>query len=334
MIAAGPIDVHAHVLLPETRELARQYQRYWAEPFFAFSSEESNELNSRHFGEIEPKLTQTDERLADMDRMGIAVQALSILPPQYYYWADPALGEDLAQRQNDFIAGLVAERPDRFIGLATVPLQDVERATRELGRCVTTLGFRGVEISSNVNGVDLDDPRFEPFFAMVEELDVCIVLHPLGFTHAQRLREHYLTNIIGQPLETTIALTRLILCGLFERRPRLRVCAVHGGGYLPFYSSRLDHAFAARREVGPTLSARPSEYLKRVYVDSLVYDSHHLEVLVATQGADRVVIGTDYPADMGFDQPVEHVLGAAALREEQRERILSRNARELLGITP
>lgn len=325
------VDVHAHVLSPEIRDAAREYGRFWAEPFFAYSSDESNAINAAHFGEIEPKLTEPRQRLRDMDEMGVAIQALSVLPPQYYYWADPGMGEELAQRLNDFVSGFVSTDTQRFVGFATVPLQDVERACRELRRAVTRLGFRGVEVGTNVNGIDLDDRRFDPFFQTCAELGIVVLLHPLGFTHAQRLREHYLTNVIGQPLETTIALSRLILGGVLERHLGLRVCAVHGGGYLPFYFSRLDHAFDVRAEVGRGLQAKPSEYLRRVYVDCLVYDSSHLDVLVGVQGADHVVIGTDYPADMGFYRPVEQVRGTSLTPAEQ-DRILSTNARSLLGI--
>jgi aminocarboxymuconate-semialdehyde decarboxylase len=304
-----------------------------ADPFTFYSSEETRGYNAAHFAAIVPQLTDPVRRLEDMERMGVDVQALSVAPPQYYYWADPGLGRTLARRQNEHLASMVARHPNRFVGLATVPLQDVDAAVAELDHAVEELGLRGVEICTNVNGLDLDNRRFRPFFARVAELGVVVLLHPHGFTHGQRLMDYYLTNVIGNPLESTIAVTRLLHGGVLEEFPGLRLCVVHGGGYLPFYASRMDHAWRQRPEGRHHIPDRPpSSYLRRIFVDCLVYDPAHLAFLIQQMGADHVVVGTDYPYDMGYDDPVGLVETTPGLSAEDRARILGRTAAALLGL--
>ena len=328
------IDIHAHVGTPACNELvAGMTSRLDREdPFAFYSGPETSEYNARHFlVDLVPKLTDPDERLADMDRMGIDVQALSVAPPQYYYWTDPALGRRLARMQNEHLAQMVEDHPDRFVGLATVPLQDVEAAVAEFEYGVRTLGFKGVEICPNVNGLDLDDPRFEPFWAKAQELDALVVLHPHGFTEGNRFMDYYMTNVVGNPLESTVATTRIIHGGVLERYPDLKICVVHGGGYLPFYSSRMDHAYEARPEGGHHITRPPSTYLRQMYFDCLVFDAPHLEFLVKQMGADHVMIGTDYPYDMGHYDPLDQI-AKADLTDEQRAQIIGGTAARLLGL--
>ena len=327
------IDLHSHVTTPACQELVEGLAPPLADPFAFWSGEETKAYNAAHFAAIVPQLTDPARRLADMDRMGITIQALSVAPPQYYYWTDPGLGRRLARRQNEHLAALVAGHPDRFVGLATVPLQDVDAAVAELDHAVGQLGLRGVEICTNVNGLDLDDRRFRPFFARVAELGVVVLLHPHGFTEGRRLMDYYLTNVIGNPLESTIAISRLIHGGVLEELPSLRLCVVHGGGYLPFYASRMDHAWRHRPEGRHHIPDRPpSSYLRRIYVDCLVYDPAHLAFLIQQMGPDRVVVGTDYPYDMGYDDPVGLVEATPGLAAQDRARILGGTAATLLGL--
>ncbi len=329
------VDLHSHVATPACQALVDGLvpPLPLADPFAFWSNGETKAYNAEHFAAIVPQLTDPARRLADMDRMGVDVQALSVAPPQYYYWADPALGRRLARQQNEHLAELVAGRPDRFVGLATVPLQDVDAALSELDHAVGGLGLRGVEICTNVNGLDLDDRRFRPFFARVAELGVVVLLHPHGFTDGRRLMDYYLTNVVGNPLESTIALTRLIHGGVLEELPSLRLCVVHGGGFLPFYASRMDHAWRHRPEGRHHIPDRPpSSYLRRIFVDCLVYDPAHLAFLVAQMGAERVVVGTDYPYDMGDDDPVGLVEATPGISDDDRARILGGNAARLLGL--
>lgn len=326
------IDIHAHVGTLACRELVAALTPGRLDPFTYFGGEETNAYNAQHFSAILPKLTDPEQRLADMDRMGVDVQALSVAPPQYYYWTDSALGRRLARMQNEHVAEMVAGHPDRFVGLATVPLQDVAAAVAELRFAVRELGLRGVEICTNVNGLDLDGPGFRPFFAAVAELGVLVLVHPHGFTHGVRLTEYYLTNVIGNPLDSTIAITRIIHGGVLEQFPDLKLCVVHGGGYLPFYSSRMDHAYSRRPEGRHHLTRPPSSHLRRMYVDCLVYDEAHLGFLIRQMGADHVVLGTDYPYDMGFYDPLGQLEKVPDLLDDQRALIRGGTAARLLGL--
>lgn len=332
--AANPaIDIHAHVATPACAELVEGLMAPELEPFSFYGGRETNEYNAAHFSELAPKLTRPEQRIADMDEMGIDIQAISVAPPQFYYWADLELGKKLARMQNENLAGMVNDHPDRFVGLATVPLQDPSAAVAELEYGVIELGMRGAEICTNVNGLDLDDPRYRPFFAKAEELDVLILLHPHGFTHGVRLMKYYLSNVIGNPLDSTVALTRIIHGGVLEEHPNLKLCFVHGGGYLPFYSSRMDHSYDARPEAGHHISRPPSSYLRQVYVDGLVYDAAHLAFLIQQMGADHVVLGTDYPYDMGFYDPLGPLETVTGLTTEQHALIRGGTAARLLKLT-
>jgi aminocarboxymuconate-semialdehyde decarboxylase len=326
------VDIHAHVFTPACQELVAGLMEPEYEPFSYYVSAETKEYQARHLAEIAPMMTDPALRIADMDKMGIDIQAISVAPPQFYDWTDVELGRRLARMQNEHLASMVHDHPDHFVGLATVPLQDVSSAVAELEYCVRELDFRGAEINTNVFGLDLDDPRYRPFFAKAEELDVMVLVHPNGFTHGQRFQKYYMSNVIGNPLDTTIALTRIIHGGVLEEYPGLKLCFVHGGGYLPFYSARMDHSYELRPEGRHHITRLPSAYLKQVYVDSMVFDSVHLEFLIQQMGAAHVVLGTDYPFDMGRYDPLGQLEGVHGLSDEDKELIRSQTASALLNI--
>jgi aminocarboxymuconate-semialdehyde decarboxylase len=325
------IDIHCHVMAPEAQELTRPHFSVDKDPFFAFSGPTSAEYNRMHFSEIVPMLTDPEIRLRDMDRMGVDVQAISIAPPQYYYWAEPDLGARAARIENDRLAELVAQHPDRFVGLGTLPMQDVDRALAELER-VVALGFPGLEICSSVNGLDFDDPRFVPFFEKVLEHDLLLVVHPNGFSHGERLADHYLINTVGMPLDSTLFVSRMIFGGVLERFSDLKICIVHGGGYIPFYPARFDHAWEAREDVRRFTPRPPSSYLAQLHFDTMVFDPADLGYLIRRWGAGRVLLGTDYPYDMGEDDPVGLVSKVDGLDDDARELILGGNAARLLRL--
>jgi aminocarboxymuconate-semialdehyde decarboxylase len=324
------VDIHCHIATPEVEPLVKNLFTPEKEPLFRFATPETLQINRQLFAGLRPKLTDPQERLKDMDRMGIAIQAISPGPNQFYYWTDGELGAKLARMQNDRVAEIVRAHPDRFVGMGTLPLQDTPRAVLELERLVRELGFHAVEISSNVAGADFDDPRFAPFWAKVQELDVLVFVHPVGFSDAARLKDYYLNNVIGQPLEEAVFVSRLIFGGVLERYPNLKIVVGHGGGYLPFYPGRMDHAYKVRPEARQHISRPPSEYLKKLYFDSIVYQEPSLENLVRFAGSDHVLLGTDYPFDMGEADPVGFINQLTSAPPSARAQILGGNAMRLL----
>jgi aminocarboxymuconate-semialdehyde decarboxylase len=197
---------------------------------------------------------------------------------------------------------------------------------------MTTLGMKGAEILTNVARRELSDPEFSPFWKKAEELGALVIIHPNGFTEASRLSRFYFNNVIGNPLDTTIALHYLIFDGVLERHPNLKILAVHGGGYLPAYSGRIDHAWGARSDAHGALPHPPTSYLKKIYVDSVVFTPHQLAALVRLFGADHVVMGTDYPFDMAELDPIGHLASVEGLDASAVATIAGGNARRLLGL--
>jgi aminocarboxymuconate-semialdehyde decarboxylase len=211
-------------------------------------------------------------------------------------------------------------------------MTDGNEAAAELERSMRRLELKGAQVLTNVAGRELSDPRFAPFWEKAEELGALIVIHPNGFTEGQRLTRYYFNNVIGNPLETTLALHYLIVDGVLERHPNLKLLAVHGDGYLAAYSGRIDHAWGARADCRAGLPHPPTHYLKKVFIDSVVFTPHQLVGLVETFGADRVLIGTDYPFDMAESDPIGHVASVEAFDSTTIEAIAGGNARKLLAI--
>jgi aminocarboxymuconate-semialdehyde decarboxylase len=323
------VDIHCHLNIAAAEALIRSQIPDPPNALALFSSAASNAVNGKLFAAIGARLNGVEQRIGDMDALGVDVQAISPSPGQYYYFAPPELGRDAARIVNDGIAAAVAKHPDRLVGLGTVPLQNVDIAVAEMRRCVNELGLRGIEINSHVNGRELAEAEFRPFFAAAEALGMLVFLHPLGFTHGQRLSEHYLNNILGNPIESTIALSYLIFGGVLEAHPGLKLCVAHGGGYLPGYWGRMDHAYRVREDCRQHLSRKPSSYLRQVWLDTLVFDQDELDWLVATHGADKLCLGTDYPFDMSEPNPVGF---HSRLTDDVQAQILGRNAASLLGL--
>jgi aminocarboxymuconate-semialdehyde decarboxylase len=327
------IDMHCHVLTlaveglvggkPEKIAETEQSQRSMGSASVAHN-------NAVMLPGAFPKLTRIEARLADMDALGIDVQVLSPSPTQYYYWADHDLARAVTSAQNEHIASLVAAHSERLAGLGTVALQHPELASEQLRHAMRSLGLKGVEISTAINGMDFSDPRLAVFWRTAEELGAVIFIHPFGTTLGDRVTSHYLVNTIGQPLETTLALSHLIFGGVLDRHPGLKIVAAHGGGYLPTYPGRSDHAFAVRPEAAVATSIAPSDHLKRIWFDSVVYDPMALKHLIDRVGVGQVVIGTDYPFDMGHYDVHDLVGNIAGLDESDRASIFGGNAAKLI----
>lgn len=298
------IDVHCHYFNTEVASKAAVIDPMQKEFTHIFSNDLTREVNRKQVHDRAAKLSDVSTRIRDMDKMGVDIQMVSPAPFQYYYFADPDFGLELARDVNDGIARIVADHPTRLSGMGTVPLQNSTFAVRELERAVKQLGFRGIEIGTNVNGKDLTDPslKLDRFFEKVQELGVVLFMHPNGFSHGQRLTDHYLNNIIGNPLETTIAASHLIFDGVMKRFPRLKIILAHGGGYIAHYWARMDHGHK-RADVRSVITTRPSKYLEKFYFDTITFDPHMLRSLISRFGADHVLLGTDYPYDMGETDP-------------------------------
>ena len=326
------VDMHAHVVIPQAFELVKGRLDMSTVPLAHFSDAATKALNAKQEADLREAIATTDLRFKTMDDMGVDMQLISPGPPQLYYTVPLDIAVQATRALNDGIAEYVGKHPDRLVALGGVPMIDGNEAAKELERCMKELKFKGVEILTNVAGKELSDPAFAPFWKKAEELDALVMIHPNGFTHPQRLNRFYFSNVIGNPLDTTVALHYLIFDGVFERHPKLRVLAVHGGGYLGAYHGRIDHAWGARSDSHGSLPKPPSHYLKKnVYFDTVVFSEIQLEMLVKTYGADRVVLGTDYPFDMADFDPIEHVV-STGFDATTTEKIVGGNAKKLLGL--
>lgn len=329
------IDIHCHLATPTTREAAAVHFRPEYEPYDYFMGESSKEQNRHMFPTIAALLTEPEARIERMDAMGIDVQGLATFVSEYFYWTPASLGRDLARQQNDHLAQVVSDHPGRFVGLgATVPLQDVDAAIAEAERA-RDLGFKGLQIGGTIDGHDLDEPRFRPFWEAVGELDLTIILHPSGYPEGHRLGDYFLTNCIGNPLETMVAATRMIFSGLFEDLPDLRLVLLHGGGYLPFYCSRADHTWKVRPETRTRIPDHPpSHYMRRLFYDTMVFQPLYLRHLIEIVGADRVMLGTDFPFDMSETDPLGLLEGTEGITSQERVAISGGNATRVFGLEP
>jgi aminocarboxymuconate-semialdehyde decarboxylase len=326
------IDIHAHVAVPAADAFVKPHLDISTIALAHFANEETKALSRKQEQDIRSRITGYDERLADLDSMGIDIQLVMPPPNQCFYTVPLDVSVRASRLVNDGLAEYVSRKPDRFVALGTVPLVHGGEAANELERCVKSLAMKGVEILTNVAGKELSEPDYAPFWRKAEELGALVVIHPNGFTEARRLTRFYFNNVIGNPLETTIALHYLIFDGVLERHPHLKMLAVHGGGYLPAYSGRIDHAWGARSDSHGSLPHPPTTYLERLYFDTVVFTPHQLAELVRLFGADRIIMGTDYPFDMADFDPIGHVASVEAFDASTVAAIAGGNARRLLGI--
>lgn len=299
----------------------------------AYGSELTRQVNKAQLEYLRPKMDFLEVRLKDMDEMGIDIQAIAPAAYQYYYWADPEVGANISRVINEELVESTSKFPGRFSPLGTVPLQDTEAAIAELRYCVEELGMKGLEIGTHVDSTEeISCARLDPFWAEVERLDALIVIHTNGHTHKERLQGHNFVNIIGHAFEATLATSHLIFNGVMDRHPGLKIVVVHGGGYLPAYAGRIDHAWRAREDVREGVPLAPTDYLKRFFFDTMVFEPDQLKFLIDKYGADHVVMGTDYPYDMGDDDPLEFIGSVPGLSQEQIDLISGGNAARLLGL--
>jgi aminocarboxymuconate-semialdehyde decarboxylase len=280
-------------------------------------------------GPLPSKFIDLKERLADMDAQGVTVHALSLTSPMLY-WADAELSHKLARAFNDGASEAHKRYPDRLVGLMALPMLDAERSVAEIERAGKLPGIRGVYMGTNINGKDLDDPQFEPIFKKVEELGLPVFLHPLQTIGGERTKPYYLANLLGNPFDSTVAAAHLIFGGVLDRHPKLEINLPHAGGALPILIGRMDHGYKVRKEARH-LPQPPSAYLKRFTYDTISHSEPILKFLVTQVGAERIMVGSDYCFDMGYERPVE-IVEALGLQTPDRDMILGGTASRLLKL--
>ena len=323
------VDVHAHGVPPALMsELERDPGRFDA-GFEERADGRYLVMNRRRFGPITTEWFDAERRLADMDTAGIDVQVLSLQPFLFCYWTEPGSAADIASHANEGFAAMAAETP-RFWALGHLPLQSPELSLRELDH-IAALGLPGVLIGANVEAMELDDPGLEPVWARLDELRMTVFVHPINPRVLPGMEPYHLTNLLGNPLDTSIALARLILSGVLGRYPAIRFFFAHGGGFIPFQYGRIDHAFRVREETSSVIDALPSSFLSGVWFDTVTHAEAPLRYLIDAMGDTQVVVGTDYPADMA-DNRIVATLAGLDLSGETRDRIEHENAERLFGL--
>ncbi|MEM7033375.1 MAG: amidohydrolase family protein [Chloroflexota bacterium] len=282
---------------------------------------------------LTPDFHDAERMIQDLDARKLSMAAISSAPPTLSYWADAASATDLAQRMNNSTAQRVTAYPDRFIGLATVPLQDIPASIKEAKRAINELGLAGFQIGSNVGGTNLNDSRFFPFFETVAELDVPLFVHPYIPAGEERMQDFYLHNLVGMVAETGLAIASVVYAGILEKLPNLKLCFAHAGGIYPYIIGRQDHGYKVREvECKAAIPHPPSHYFPMLYFDSITFHPQALRYLIDLVGSDRIIIGSDYPFDMGPVQPVEEIQNNPYLSDEEKKKICGLNAAAFFGL--
>ena len=331
------IDVHTHILpekLPDLRKVpgGDRFVRIEHEAPRGHSRRARMVVNGSLFREIESNAWDVETRLAECDEAGVDVQVLSTVPVMFSYWAEPDPALELSRRLNDHIAGVVSAHPRRFVGLGTLPMQSPDLAIGELERVVRELGLAGVEIGSNVNGANLDSPELFPIFEAAASLGAAVFVHPWEMVGRERMTRYWLPWLVGMPAEMSLAICSLIFGGVLERLPSLRIAFAHGGGAFPATIGRIERGFEARPDLTAVANdVSPREYLRRMYVDSLVHEPRMLRYLVDLMGADRIALGSDYPFPLGEPRPGE-LIESCGFPEDARARLLHGAALEWLDL--
>lgn len=326
------IDIHTHIM-PE--RIPNWFEKFGYGEFIHLEHHKPccarMIKGDKFFREIESNCWEPQDRIPEMDATAVDIQVLSTIPVLFNYWAHPQDGLETSRFFNDHIAQCVDFYPERFIGLGTVPLQDIDLAIREMERCVRELKMPGIEIGSNVNQVNLSDSRFDPFWQAAEELNCSILIHPWEMMGENDMMKYWLPWLVGMPAETSRAICSLIFAGVFQKFPKLKFAFAHGGGSFPATVGRVEHGFKVRPDLcAIDNTVNPRDYLGHFWVDSLVHDAAAMELLLKTIGSQRICCGSDYPFPLGEHRPGE-LIESMSLSDTVKEAILWHNAMEWLA---
>ncbi|UJL45588.1 amidohydrolase [Virgibacillus sp. NKC19-16] len=326
------IDFHTHIISEEFLDLAEKYgDDRWPILEKTCDCGANIMIKGKKFREITDQAWDAEKRLKDMDEEGIDIQVLSPIPVTFSYWSDPEQGLEMATFQNDFIASIAKENPKRFIGLGTVPLQDVDIAIKEMKRAVHDLGLKGVQIGSNVNGKNLDDPELERFFEAANEQGVPLFVHPWETLGGERMPRHNFMYMVGMPSETALAAGSIIMSGMLDKYTNLKICFAHGGGSLPYLLPRMDKGWNVWPQIRKT-EKPPSHYAKLLYYDSLVYDENNLQFMIDRFGVDQIIAGSDYPFLLREVPSGKVVDQLTTLSDGEKDQIHGLNALQFLNL--
>lgn len=326
------IDIHTHIM-PE--KMPNWVQKFGYGEFIHLEHRNCRACmmkGDKLFREVEENCFREDVRLKEMNETSVTIQVLSTIPVLFNYWAKAADGLETSRFFNDHIAECVSKKPDRFIGIGTVPLQDVDLAVKEMERCVKELKMPGLEIGTNINGRNLSEKEFFPFYEAAEELGCALFIHPWEMMGEKDMMKYWLPWLVGMPAETSRAICSMIFGGVFERFPKLRVAFAHGGGSFPFTIGRIKHGFDVRPDlVAIDNDIDPKNYLGRFWFDSLVHDENALSYLVNLVGDEKICLGSDYPFPLGEHHPGK-MIETMPLDDSTRDKLLFRNAKQWLAI--
>lgn len=324
------IDIHSHVIPAPMVDAISRYPRSFAARVESAAGMRRIVHDQGYAYPLFEEFISVEAKLAAMDRKGIDISVVSPAPPMFFYWAGPDVAAEAARLVNDSTAAMVAAAPTRLRGMGSVPMQHPELAIAELDRVVRTYGFGAVEIGTTIEGVQLADPRFRPFLRRARELDVTLFIHPYYVGSKAGLENYYLTNLLGNPADTTVALANLMFSGALDELDGLRLLVAHGGGFAPYQIGRLVHGHKVRGETRAATSSSPKDLLRRLYFDTILFDPQALRFLIEVVGADHVALGTDAPFDMGDEAPVASLDAVAGLAPGDRAEVCAGTARRLI----
>lgn len=326
------LDIHTHIM-PD--KMPNWVQKFGYGEFIHLEHRNCKACmmkGDKLFREVEDNCFDAAVRMKEMDNSAVNVQVLSTIPVLFNYWAKANDGEETSRFFNDHIADTVAKNPKRFIGIGTVPLQDVDLAIKEMERCVAELKMPGLEIGSNINGENLSEKKYFPFYKRAEELGCALFIHPWEMMGEQQTQQYWLPWLVGMPAETSRAICSMIFGGVLQSFPKLRLAFAHGGGSFPLTIGRIEHGFNVRPDlVAVDNAVNPRDYIGKFWIDSLVHDAKAMNYIIDVMGEDKICLGSDYPFPLGEHYPGK-LIETMAIGNDLKKKLLFKNAEEWLGI--